>query len=74
MPTSEVENIQKSLDTFVEGIRLLDYELISEIFFDKGLSCCSSKDEITYVGRDHWKEMAEQAIARGEETESKIGG
>lgn len=74
MIASEVENIQKSLDKFVEGLRLLDYGMISEIFFDKGLSCCSLKGEVSYVVRDHWKEMAEQAIARGEETESEIGG
>ena len=70
MKTSEVENIQKSLDIFVEGIKLLDYNKISEIFFEKGLSCGSVRGEVQYVYRDHWKEMAEQAKAEGEDFES----
>ena len=67
MKTSEIENIQKSLDIFVEGIRLLAYDKISEIFFDKGISCGVFQDQINYVYRDHWKEMREDAIAKGEE-------
>ncbi len=61
MNTSEIENIQKSLDIFVKGLNLLDYDKISEIFFEKGLSCGALKGEISYVFRDHWKTMAEQA-------------
>jgi len=70
MKTSEVVNIQKSLDKFVDGLRLLDYKKISEIFFEKGLSCASVKGNIQYVYRDHWKEMAKQAKAKGEDFES----
>ncbi len=70
MKTSEVENIQKSLDIFVEGLRLLDYNKISEIFFEKALSCGSVKGVVQYVYRDHWKEMAKQAKAKGEDFES----
>ncbi|MFX1284203.1 MAG: nuclear transport factor 2 family protein [Promethearchaeota archaeon] len=70
MKISEVENIQKSLNKFVEGLRLLDYDKISEIFFEKGLSCGSVKGEVQYVYRDHWKEMAEKAQAEGEDFES----
>lgn len=70
MKTSEVEKIQKSLDIFVDGLRLLDYEKISEIFFEKALSCGSVKGKIQYVYRNHWREMAEQAKAKGEDFES----
>ena len=70
MKTSEVENIQKSLDIFIDGLRLLDYNKISEIFFEKALSCGSVKGNVQYVYRDHWKEMAEEAKAKGEDLES----
>lgn len=70
MKMDEVENIQKSLDIFVDGLRSLDYDKISEIFFEKALSCGSVKGDIHHVYRDHWKEMAEQARAQGEDLES----
>ncbi|MFX0085631.1 MAG: nuclear transport factor 2 family protein [Candidatus Hodarchaeota archaeon] len=72
MKTSEVENIQKSLDIFVDGLRTLNYSKICEIFFDKGLSCGSVKGEVNFVYRDHWKVMAEEAKAKGEDHESSI--
>ncbi|MHA1968748.1 MAG: nuclear transport factor 2 family protein [Candidatus Hodarchaeales archaeon] len=72
MKSSEVDNIQKSLDIFIDGLRLLDYDKIGEIFFEKGLSCCSVKEDIQYVYRDHWQEMAKQAKADGEVLESSI--
>jgi hypothetical protein len=67
MRDSEVENIQKSLDTFVEGMRILDYDKISAVFFEKGISCGAGKEEIMHVYRDHWKEMREQAEAAGKD-------
>ena len=72
MKTSEVENIQKSLDIFVDGLRTLDYTKISEIFFEKGLSCGPVKGEVNFVYRDHWKVMAEETKAKGEDHESSI--
>jgi hypothetical protein len=48
----------------------LDYDRIREIFFEKTLSCGSAKEGIQYVYRDHWKKMAEQAKAKGEDCES----
>ncbi|MFX1507779.1 MAG: nuclear transport factor 2 family protein, partial [Promethearchaeota archaeon] len=70
MKMTELENIQKSIDIFVDGLRSLDYDKISEIFFEKALSCGSVKGSIHHVYRDHWKEMAEQARAKGEDLES----
>ena len=67
MRDSEVEKIQKSLDTFVEGLRILDYDKISAVFFEKGMSCGAGKEEIMHVYRDHWKEMREQAEAAGKD-------
>ncbi len=71
MKSSEIENIRKSLDIFVEGLNQLDYHKISVIFFEKGLSCGALKGEISYAFRDHWKDMAEQA--KKEDTEPTIG-
>ena len=68
---SELENIQKSLDIFIEGIRTLDYEKISEIFFEKAISSGVMKDTINFVYRDHWKDMADRLIAEGKEIESE---
>lgn len=73
MRDSEVENIQKSLDIFVEGLRILDYDKISAVFFEKGISCGAGKEEIMHVYRDHWKEMREQAEAAGKEYISATG-
>ncbi len=70
MKTSEVENIQKSLDTFVDGLRLIDYNKISKIFFEKALSCSSVKGKVQYVYRNHWEEMAGQAKGKEEDFES----
>jgi hypothetical protein len=64
---SEIKKIQKSLDTFVEGLRVLDYEKISEIFYEKGISSGVMNDKIGHVYRDHWREMKEQKTAKGEE-------
>jgi hypothetical protein len=68
---SEVKNIQKSLDIFLEGLRILDYEKISEIFYEKGISCGVAKEGVNHVYRDHWKEMREQLLAQGKEVESE---
>ena len=46
MNNSEIYEIKKSLDVFIEGLRLLDYKKISEIF-DKdlyGFRSCQSLD------------------------------
>ncbi|NHJ48433.1 MAG: nuclear transport factor 2 family protein [Asgard group archaeon] len=64
--SSEIKNIQKSLDTFVEGLRILDYEKISEVFYEKGMSSGVMDEKISHVYRDHWREMKEQKIAKGE--------
>ena len=68
MSTVEIENIKKSLDIFVEGLNRLDYNMISKIFFEKGLSCGVMKGEISYVFREHWREMAEQAKTQDPES------
>jgi hypothetical protein len=64
---SEVKSIQKSLDTFIEGLRVLDYEKISEIFYEHGISCGVMKEKVAHVVRNHWQEMKEQKIAKGED-------
>ena len=67
MRNSEVEKIIKTVEIFVEGLRVLDYDLISESFFKDGISCGSFKGKIHHVRREHWKEMREQRLERGEE-------
>lgn len=67
----EIENIQKSLDIFIEGLRTLDYEKISDVFFEEAISCGVKNEKINFVYRDHWKEMADQLLAKGEKLESE---
>jgi hypothetical protein len=73
MSDSEINSINKSLDIFVEGLQLLDYKKISEVFHEKAISPGVSKDEIKSVYRDHWKELAEQLKAEGKPLESAQG-
>ena len=61
----EEENIRESLSIFIEGLRTLDYDKISEIFFEDGLSIGLRNGEISYVARDHWKDMRDQIIKAG---------
>ncbi|MFX0061693.1 MAG: nuclear transport factor 2 family protein [Candidatus Hermodarchaeota archaeon] len=65
MNSSEELNIRKTLDLFIEGLRTLDYGTISEAFYEDGKSMCAPRGEIRFVLRDHWKEMADQARAKG---------
>ena len=62
----EEKNIRMALDQFIEGLRTLDYVKISNRFYEHGLSIGVSNDEISYVLRDHWKEMKDQKEAVGE--------
>ncbi|MFX0061696.1 MAG: nuclear transport factor 2 family protein [Candidatus Hermodarchaeota archaeon] len=65
MDRSEEENIRKTLNKFVEGLRTLDYDKISETFYAEGQSIGVRNEQISYVLRDHWKEMRDQAKAEG---------
>jgi hypothetical protein len=68
---SEKENIQKTLDIFIEGIRKIDYEIINEIFYENGLNFfVNNEDKICYDSRDYWKEVAEYYDSEGLEKES----
>ncbi|NHJ38411.1 MAG: nuclear transport factor 2 family protein [Asgard group archaeon] len=71
MNDSEIKNIQKSLDIFLEGLRTLDYDKISEIFFEKAISSGVRGKEISFVYRDHWKEMREKRLAEGKDVVSE---
>ncbi|NHJ33454.1 MAG: nuclear transport factor 2 family protein [Asgard group archaeon] len=70
MKESEITGIMKSLDVFVEGLRLLNYEMISEIFYEKAISSGVMNGKIKHVYREHWREMAEQYIAEGKPLEN----
>ncbi len=48
-----------------EGLRALDYDKISEIFFEDALSIGLRNGKITWVARDHWKDMRDQIIGAG---------
>ena len=65
MNSSEELNIRKTLDLFIEGLRTLDYDKISEAFYTDGKSMCAPRGRIRFVLRDHWKEMGDQARAKG---------
>ena len=65
MSDPEYENIHKSIATFVEGLRTLDYATISRIFYEDGLSIGVQNGQISYVRRDHWKEMRDREFAEG---------
>ncbi|MHA1245177.1 MAG: hypothetical protein ACTSP7_11480 [Candidatus Heimdallarchaeota archaeon] len=39
MSDGERGNIIQSLEIFLEGLRVLDFEKISEIFYGRGISC-----------------------------------
>ena len=69
MGRSEEEEIRKTLETFLDGLRSLDYDKISETFYVEGLSIGVSMDQgqISHVSRDHWREMSEKERARGED-------
>ena len=71
MRSKEIENILKTIDIFVEGIRVMNYEMICEAFFEHGISCGSVKGKVNYVKRDHWKETREDMIAKGKELVSE---
>ncbi|MGD8545259.1 MAG: nuclear transport factor 2 family protein, partial [Candidatus Bathyarchaeota archaeon] len=63
------EEIRKTLETFFDGLRTLDYDKISETFYGEGLSIGVSRDQgqISHVLREHWKEMGERERAKGED-------
>ncbi|MFX1540734.1 MAG: nuclear transport factor 2 family protein [Promethearchaeota archaeon] len=65
MSDPEYENIHNSIATFVEGLRTLDYATISQIFYEDGLSLGVRNGQISYVRRDHWKEMRDRELAEG---------
>jgi len=66
---TEEEEIRKTLETFLDGLRTLDYDKISETFYREGLSVGVSRDQsqISHVLRHHWKEMGERERAKGED-------
>ena len=64
MDSAELE-IRQALEIFIDGIRTLDYEKISQVFYKDGLSIGVRGDQITWVARDHWREMREQMIKEG---------
>ncbi|MHA1443110.1 MAG: hypothetical protein ACTSPK_14805 [Candidatus Heimdallarchaeota archaeon] len=72
MSELEKKNLVKSLEIFLEGLRVLDFEKISEIFFEKGLSCGVAKDEIKHTWRNHWKDMRERMLLMGEDIVSEV--
>jgi len=65
MNSSEELNIRKTLDLFIEGLRTLDYNKISETFYAEGQSIGVRNEQISYVLRDHWKEMKDRSKAEG---------
>jgi hypothetical protein len=69
MGRSEEEEIRKTLETFLDGLRSLDYDKISETFYGEGLSIGVSRDQgqISHVLRDHWRKMGERERAKGED-------
>ena len=69
MARSEEEEIRKTLATFFDGLRTLDYDKISETFYGEGLSIGVSRDQgqISHVLRDHWKAMGERERAKGDD-------
>jgi hypothetical protein len=64
MSSAELE-IKQALEIFIDGIRTLDYEKISQIFYKDGLSIDVRDSQITWVARDHWRAMREQMINAG---------
>ncbi len=65
MSDPEYKNIHKSIATFVEGLRTLDYSKISKIFYQDGLSIGVRNGQISYVRREHWREMRDRELAEG---------
>ncbi|MGY5854943.1 MAG: nuclear transport factor 2 family protein [Candidatus Thorarchaeota archaeon] len=62
----EEDEIKHALEVFIEGLRTLDYDKISEIFYEDGMSIGLRNGEITWVARNHWREMREQIIKAGQ--------
>jgi hypothetical protein len=63
--TKDEDNIKRTLETFVDGLRTLNYDKISEVFYEDGLSIGLQNGEISWVARDHWREMREQIVKAG---------
>jgi hypothetical protein len=71
LANNDIKGIIKTIEIFVEGLRTMNYELISQSFYENGLSSGVSKDGIMTVRREHWKEMRENMIEKGVELESE---
>ena len=63
--TKDEDNIKRTLEIFVDGLRTLDYDKISEVFYEDGLSIGLRNGELSWVVRDHWREMRDQIIKSG---------
>ncbi|UCE11687.1 MAG: nuclear transport factor 2 family protein [Candidatus Thorarchaeota archaeon] len=63
--TRDEENIERVLRIFVDGLRTLDYDKISEVFYEDGMSIGVGTGGLSWVARDHWKEMREEMIKAG---------
>ncbi len=62
---TEEERIRESLSIFIEGLRTLDYDKISEIFYEDGLSIGLMNGKISRAARDHWKDMRDKMVKAG---------
>ncbi|MHA1125422.1 MAG: nuclear transport factor 2 family protein [Candidatus Heimdallarchaeota archaeon] len=72
MSDPEKKNIQDSLEIFLEELRILDFKKISEIFYDRGISCGVVKDEIKHTYLNHWKDLRERMLIMGEDIVSEV--
>ncbi|MHA1356386.1 MAG: nuclear transport factor 2 family protein [Candidatus Heimdallarchaeota archaeon] len=72
MSDGERGNIIQSLEIFLEGLRVLDFEKISEIFYDRGISCGVAKYEIKHTYLNHWRDMRERMLLMGEDIVSEV--
>ena len=65
MMQSELDNIHEAIATFVEGLRTLDYDMISQIFHSDARSFGLREQKATFVERYHWKEMGDRDRKEG---------
>ena len=63
--TTDEDDIKRALEIFVEGLRTLDYDKISEVFYEDGMSIGLRNGKLSWVKRDHWRDMREQIIKAG---------
>ena len=71
MSISEIEGVTKAVADFVEALKLLDYDKISQVFHRNGRSYTARKNEIIHVEREHWRVMRENRLKEGKSPESE---